>query len=387
MIPIAYNLRGLAVRRTSTIASALGIGMVVFVLAAALMLSDGIKRTLGKGGRPDNAIVLRKGSDAEMASGIDLEALKLIAAAPGVRRGEHGRPLLAGEVIVMVIGEKGDGGLSNVTVRGVPDGAAALRPELVVREGRAPRPGTNEVMIGKRLRGRFKGFEVGRSFELRKNRPAQIVGVFSAGGSAYESEAWGSLDAIQSAFGREGYVSSIRVRLESAAAFDGFKTYVEQDKRLGLDALREPVFLEKQGEGTSVFFGMMGAVIAFFFSLGAMIGAMITMYAAVSDRQREIGVLRAIGFSRVGILGSFLLESVLLALLGGLVGIAGASLMGFVKISTMNFDSWSEVVFSLTPTPQILAVALIAAGGMGVLGGFLPALRASRVSPTVAMRG
>ncbi len=387
MVPIAYNLRGLAVRRTSTIASALGIAMVVFVLAAALMLSEGIRRTLGKGGRPDNAIVLRKGSDAEMASGIDLEALKLIAAAPGVKRGEGGKPLLAGEVIVMVIGEKPAGGLSNVTVRGVPDGAAALRPELVVIEGRAPRPGTGEVMIGKRLRGRFKGFEVGRSFELRKNRPAQIVGVFAAAGSAYESEAWGSLDTMQSAFGREGYVSSIRVRLESPAAFDGFRTFVEQDKRLGLDALREPVFLEKQGEGSSVFFGMMGAVIAFFFSLGAMIGAMITMYAAVSDRQREIGVLRAIGFSRLGILGSFLLESVLLALLGGLVGTLGASLMGFVKISTMNFDSWSEVVFSLTPTPQILLTALVAAGGMGILGGFLPALRASRVSPTVAMRG
>ena len=182
-------------------------------------------------------------------------------------------------------------------------------------------------------------------------------------------------------------MSSVRVRLESASAFDGFQTYAEQDKRLGMDVLREPTFAVKQSEGTAAFISIMGKVIAVFFSIGAMIGAMITMYAAVADRRREIGVLRALGFSRLGILGSFLFESTLLALLGGLIGLGGALLMGFVRISLMNFASWSEVVFSLTPTPQILLTALIAAGGMGIVGGFLPALRASRVAPTVAMRG
>jgi putative ABC transport system permease protein len=274
-----------------------------------------------------------------------------------------------------------------VQIRGVPDGVLAFRPEVRVVDGRAPRPGTSEVMIGRRLRGRFKSFELGHSFELRKNRPAQIVGVFESGGSSYESEVWADDDVLRRAFGRDGVVSTVRVRLESPAAFEGFKAYVEQDKRLGLDALREPAFYEKQSEATAKFFGLLGTVIAFFFSIGAMIGAMITMYASVADRRREIGVLRAIGFSRIGILAAFLLESTLLALAGGIVGTAASLALGWVRISTLNFQSWSELVFKLTPTPGILITAVVAAGAMGILGGFLPALRAARVSPTVAMRG
>jgi putative ABC transport system permease protein len=388
MIPVSYNLHGLVVRKTSTVASALGIAMVVFVLATALMLSAGIKRTVGRTGRADNAIVLRKGSDSEMPSAVELPSLKLVQAAPGIARDSDGRPLCAGEVVVVIIGQRADGsGLTNIQIRGVPDNARRLRPEVRLTAGREPRPGTSEVMLGQRLRGRYRGFELGGVIDLRRNRPASIVGVFEADGSAYESEVWGDVESIRSAFGREGVVSSVRVRLDSPSAFDGFKTYVEQDKRLGLEALREPRFFEKQSEDTAKFVTMMGTVIAIFFSIGAMIGAMITMYAAVADRQREIGVLRALGFSRLGILGCFLLEAALLALVGGVVGTGGALLMGFVRISMMNFGSWSEVVFSFAPTPGILLTALCAAAGMGILGGFLPAVRAARVSPTVAMRG
>jgi putative ABC transport system permease protein len=182
-------------------------------------------------------------------------------------------------------------------------------------------------------------------------------------------------------------MSSVRVHLESAAAFDAFQVGVEEDKRLGLMAMRESAYYEKQSEGTSLFIGAMGTLISVLFSMGAMIGAMITMYAAVANRQREIGTLRALGFSRSSILGSFLLEAILLALAGGAVGAAASLAMGYVKFSMMNFASWSEIVFSFDPTPQIIVRALAFAGVMGLVGGFFPALRASRISPVAAMRG
>ena len=254
-------------------------------------------------------------------------------------------------------------------------------------EGRPARPGSDEVLVGKRIKGRFKGVDLGQSFDLRKNRPAQVVGVFEAGGSSYESEIWVDLDALRAAYAREGGVSSVRVRLASAASFDTFKAAMEGDKAYGYLTLRESDYFEKQSEGTSLFINAMGTLVSVFFAIGAMIGAMITMYAAVANRQREIGTLRALGFSRTSILVSFLLESVLLALLGGAVG-AGASLaMGLVKFSMMNFASWSEIVFAFEPTPRIILTAMAFAGTMGLLGGFFPAVRAARVSPIMAMRG
>jgi putative ABC transport system permease protein len=191
---------------------------------------------------------------------------------------------------------------------------------------------------------------------------------------------------LRAAYGREGIVSSVRVHLESPAAFDAFKIGVESEKRLGLQAMRETDFYERQSEGTSKFVGILGTLIAVFFSIGAMIGAMITMYAAVANRQREIGTLRALGFSRRSILGSFLIESVVLALIGGLVGTVASIGMGFVKFSMMNFSSWSEMVFIFDPTPNILGFAIGFAGMMGLVGGFFPAIRAARVSPVAAMR-
>jgi putative ABC transport system permease protein len=197
---------------------------------------------------------------------------------------------------------------------------------------------------------------------------------------------WVDRETLRAAFGREGIVSSVRVHLESPASFDAFKMGVESEKRLGLQAMRETDFFERQSEGTSKFVGILGTLIAVFFSIGAMIGAMITMYAAVANRQREIGTLRALGFSRRSILGSFLIESVVLALVGGLVGTAASIGMGFVKFSMMNFASWSEMVFIFDPTPGILGFAIGFAGLMGLVGGFFPAVRAARVSPVAAMR-
>jgi putative ABC transport system permease protein len=388
MIPISYNLRNLAVRRATTFATALGVGLVVFVLAAALMLTEGLQRTLSRSGHADNAIVVRKGADNELSSSIPDVQLGQIASAPGVKKGSDGRPLAVGDVVAVIFVDLVDGaGKTNLIVRGVTEDGLAFRPEVKVVEGALPRPGTEEVMIGRKIARRFAGVELGGQIELRKNRVAKVVGVFEAGGASYESEIWGDKNYVGQAFGREGMVSAVRVRLESAALFDGFAAAVEQDKRLGLDAMPELEFYEKASESSSVFITALGIIIAVFFSIGAMIGAMITMYGAVANRKAEIGVLRAIGFSRSTILLSFLVESVLLSLLGGLLGSAAALAMGLVKFSMMNFQTFSEIVFEFQPTAEILVTALVFGGLMGVLGGLLPAIRAARTAPIEAMRG
>ena len=233
----------------------------------------------------------------------------------------------------------------------------------------------------------MKGLELGQSFDLKKNRPVQVVGIFDDGGSAHESEVWVDREVLRSSFGREGSVSSVRVRLEAPSGFEAFRANVEQDKRLGLMAQRETAYYEKQSEGTSLFISVLGSLVAFFFSLGAMIGAMNTMYASIANRQREIGTMRALGFSRTSILFSFLIEAVLLSVAGGALGAVLSLAMGSVRFSMINFASFSEVVFRFEPTPRILGVSLVVSMGMGVLGGFLPAIRAARTSPLAAMRG
>jgi putative ABC transport system permease protein len=387
MIPLIYNLRSLFVRKTTTAASVFGIALVVFVMSASMMLTEGVRRTMGSSGRPDEAIVIRKGSDAELSSNVEIATVSLVTGAPQVKKASDGRPMGVGEVVVVAAMDKiGFDGVSNVTLRGVPDNVMAFRPDVKILEGRAARPGSDEVIVGRAIRGRFKGLEIGSTVELRKNRPVTVVGIFDAGGSSFESEVWVDVDGLRAAFGRDGIVSSVRVKLASAADFDGFQAYIEQDKRLGLEALRESKYYENQSAGTALFVGVMGNLIAFFFSLGAMIGAMITMYASVSNRQREIGTLRALGFSRINILISFVFEALMISAIGGALGCAASLAMGLVHFSMMNFASWSEIVFSFTPTPGILGTAMAFAGVMGLFGGLLPAVQAARVSAVQAMR-
>jgi putative ABC transport system permease protein len=281
----------------------------------------------------------------------------------------------------------GTTGVANVQMRGVPDDVFAFRPTVKIVQGKALAPGTDEVVVGKSILGRFKGLAMGESFELRKNRPVRVVGVMEDGGSSYESEVWVDVHTLRAAFGRDGVVSSVRARLLDPLKFDALKASIDQDPQLGLDVMRESDFQEKLSQGTKIFITAMGVVIAVFFSIGAMIGAMITMYASVANRQREIGTLRALGFTRTSILTSFLLESVALALLGGAVGAIASLAMGFVKFSTMNFATWSEIVFSFEPTPAILGQAMVAAAAMGILGGLFPAVRAARMNAVEAMRG
>jgi putative ABC transport system permease protein len=388
MVPIAYNVRSLAVRKATTAATAGGIALVVFVVASSLMLAAGIKKTLGAAARPDVAIVMRMGSDSEMGSVVENPSVPLVLAAPGVAHDARGGALAAREVVVVATMPKlGTTGITNVTLRGVDEDVMTFRPEVHIVAGRAPRPGSDEALVGARIRGRIRGLDLGQTFELKKNRPATVVGIFEAGGSAYDSEVWLDREAVRQAYNRSGMVSSVRVRLESPSKFDAFRAGVENDKRLGLSAQRETDFYERQSEGVTVFVSALGITVSVFFALGAMIGAMITMYAAVANRQREIGTLRALGFSRAAVLGSFVFESVLLAAVAGAVGCVASLAMGLVHFSMVNFASWSEMVFSFDPTPGVIGTALLFACGMGLLGGILPAVRAARTSPLEAIRG
>jgi putative ABC transport system permease protein len=385
MIPVRYNIRNLAVRKTTSAAAVLGLALVVFVFSSVQMLSNGITRTLGRAASPDVAVVLRKGSTAEMESTIDAPNVNLVLNDSTLAAPASGPRGVAELMVVILLDKIGTNGMSNAMIRGVSLDSMAFRPTIKITEGRVPQPGADEAMVGKALRGRFKGVDLGQSFELKKNRAVKVVGVFEDGGSSHESEVWTDLENVRTAFHREGVVSSVRARVPPER-FDAFKASVESNRQLNLQVMREADYYEKQSENTSTFIKGMGLAIAIFFSIGAMLGAMITMHAAVANRQKEIGTLRALGFGKGAILFSFLLESIFLALIGGALGAAASLAMGLVSFSMVNFASWSEIVFSFEPTPRILANALVFAAVMGILGGFPPARRAAKLSPIEAMR-
>jgi putative ABC transport system permease protein len=389
MIPLRYNIRSLVVRRATSVATLFGVALVVFVVAAAMMLTNGINKTLGLSGLPEHAIVIRKGSDAEMTSTIETNAIGMVLAAPGVKKDSAGKPVGGGEIVVVILGDKADGsgGVSNVLVRGVAENVMALRTNASIVAGRAAKPGSDEVVVGQQIRGRFKGMDVGQQFELKKNRPVTVVGIFEDDGSSFESEVWADVETVRSSFGREGTVTSMTVTLDSPTKFDGFKAAVEQDKRLGLLVQREPTYYEKQSEMTSLLLKGLGVFISFFFIVAAIIGSFITMNTAVAHRKREIGTLRALGFSRKAVMLSFTLECIVLVLAGAAIGLVCAYFMSFVKFSVINFASWSEIVFKFNIDPGVVVWSLIWAGITGLLGGIIPAFLASRMKPIDALRG
>jgi len=382
MVPVQYNARSLWVRKVTTFATAFGIALVVFVFAGALMLGD-VSRVLAAAGRADNVIVLRKGSDAELTSAISNDYLGLFRGPAQVSQSTG----LIGEIVVVVIADHMDGsGSSNVLVRGTPAEGLAFRPEIKIVSGRAPKPGTNEVMVGTGIAGRFKGLLPGQTIDLRRNRPLMVVGEFSADGGGYESEVWGDLDYVRNALGRQAVVSSARVRLNNPADFDAYRQLIETDKRFSMKVMREADYFEKQSQATSGFLKGMGFAVAILFAIAAMIGAAITMNGAVANRSREIGTLRALGFSRWSILWSFLFEAIVIAVIGGAAGSILVLLLSLVSFPVMNFQTFSEIVISFRATPGVFVRALVFSGVMGLVGGLFPAIRASRVSPIEAMR-
>lgn len=387
MISLTYLQRSLRARPTTTALTASAVALVVFVFSAAWMLQSGIRRTLGLSGSPRNAIVLRKGSPSEMASVVSEPAAAIVrASAAADPAGAGATPRTLSELVLVRYVERAGGGGGNVQIRGVPDGVAEFRPDVRIVEGRRARPGADEAIVGKAIRDRFKGLDIGQSFALQGSRSVQVVGVFESNGSSFESEVWSDLRTVQSASGRAGMVSTMRVRLDSPGELEALRAAVTADPRLGLDVVREDEFFDDQSSGTAAFVTAMGALIAIFASIGATVGTASSMYAAVSQRRREAGVLRALGFSRRAVLGSYIAESIVVSLIGASAGAALSLAVIPFKLSMMNTASFSQTVFELHPTAFSLVSSLGAGAAMGIVGGFLPALRGARMPSLEAMR-
>ncbi len=384
-IPLSYSFRNLWTRRLTTVLTASGMALVVFVFAAMLMLAEGLQKTLVETGSEENAVVIRKGSQTEVQSGIDRQQASIVETQPEVTIGEDGQPLLAKEIVVIMnLPRRVKNKESMITVRGTGAQSLALRPQVKLLEGRMPKPGSSEIVTGRSVAARFQGGGMGETLRFGM-RDWRVVGIFDAGNTGFSSEIWGDADQLMQTFRRQAF-SSILFRMRNPSQFAALKTRIESDPRLTLDVKRETRYYEEQSEMMTKFLTILGTSLTLIFSLGAIIGAMITMYAAVSTRTAEIGTLRALGFQRLSILSAFLLESLFLGFIGGCAGLFFASFLQFLTVSTMNFQTFSELAFSFTLTPEIVYRALLFSLVMGFVGGVLPAVRASRMNIVESLR-
>ena len=383
-IPVSYSWRNLLTRRATTALTAGGMALVVFVFTATLMLAEGLRATLVATGSPDNVIVLRKGSETEVQSGLERQAADVAATRPELASDGRGRVLAAREVVVLFVLPKRSGVSSNVTIRGVGQASLELRPQVALKEGRLPRPGSTEIMVGQSVLEKFAGVGLGQSLRFAQ-RDWTVVGVFDAGSTGFASEIWGDAEQLMQAFRRQAW-SVVVGRLSDPGLFEAYRRAVEADPRLQAEVKRERQYYEDQSKSLARFLTVLGVSLTAIFSVGAMLGAMITMYSAVATRVGEIGTLRALGFKRRAILAAFLAESLLLGGIGGAAGIFFAAFLSFLSFSTTNFQTFSELAFRFTLTGQIAALSMGFALFMGVAGGFLPALRASRLAIVEALR-
>ena len=384
-IPFSYIVRNVAARKLTTALTAGGMALVVYVFATVLMLAAGLEQTLVMTGQDDNVVVIRRGSQSEVQSGIDRRQAGIVESLPDIATGQDGQRLYSKEPVVLIsLPKRASDKPSNVVIRGVTAAGLTLRPQVNIVAGRMFRPGTSEVIAGRAIADGFKGAGVGETLRFA-SRDWTVVGVFDAGRTGFSSEVWGDAEQMLQAFRRLGF-SSLIFKLVDTDRFDSVKQAIESDPRLTLEAKRETRFYADQSETLSKFISYLGTTISVIFSIGAIIGAMITMYASVASRTGEIGTLRALGFSRLAILVAFLVEALLLGLIGGLFGIAAASTMQAISISTMNFQTFAELAFSFTLTPKIVIASLLFALAMGFVGGFLPAVRAARLKIVDALR-
>ncbi|HZV11784.1 MAG TPA: ABC transporter permease [Candidatus Kapabacteria bacterium] len=385
-IPFIYTFRSLWTRKLTAMMTIAGVGLVVFVFAAVLMLAQGLKDTLVATGSSDNAILLRSSAESETLSSISRDAASILEAMPEVATGQDGKPMDSKECVVIInMNKKGSHDMGNVTVRGLSSAGLAMRPQIHMTEGRMFTPGTSELIVGNEIASRFEGAQIGGQVKFG-GRMWTIVGVFDAGKTGFASELIGDVDQVMQAFNRPVY-SAMIFRMKSPDDFPAIKAKVEADPRLmDLTVKREKDFYAAESQQLADFISILGTVITIIFSFGAMIGAMITMYAAVANRTVEIGTLRALGFRRRSVLGAFLTESLIIALIGGVAGLLLASSMQLVTISTLNWSSFTEIAFGFSMTPQIVASTIIFALIMGFIGGFLPAARAARLNIINALR-
>jgi ABC-type lipoprotein release transport system permease subunit len=384
-IPLSYVARNLWARRLTTALTGAGLALVVFVFATVLMLDEGLRNTMVTTGEYDNVVLVRRSAETEVQSGVDRPQASVASSHPSIALGADGQPMLSKETVVLIsLNKRGSAKPSNVIIRGISPRGMTLRPQVKLSAGRMFRPGASEIIAGASIARRFEGAGIGETLRFGQ-REWTVVGLFDAGNSGFDSEIWGDADQLMPAFRRVAY-SSVILRLADTALFDGFKKDIEADPRLTLDAKREQTFYSDQSKALSTFISVLGLILSVIFSIGAMIGATITMYASVANRVGEIGTLRALGFQRRSILAAFLAESMLLAVVGGALGLACASLMQFLSFSTTNFQSFSELAFGFRLTPGIVVKTLMFSLAMGVVGGFLPALRAARMQIVDALR-
>uniref|UniRef100_A0A7C4AS73 ABC transporter permease n=1 Tax=Desulfomonile tiedjei TaxID=2358 RepID=A0A7C4AS73_9BACT len=384
-IPLQYAIRNIQSRRITTGLTAGGMALVSFVFAAVLMLAEGLEQTLTETGSPENVIVLRGSSETEVTSIIERDAASIIALQPETAMDETGEALAAREALVLVtLPKKGTDKATNVMVRGISRQSLPLRPQVKLAAGRYPRPGTHEVICGASISRSLNNGELGSTLRFALI-DWQVVGIFDAGNTAFSSEIWADCDQLMSAFRRNAY-TSILMRAPGQDAFNALKGRLEGDPRLSVQVKRETDFYRAQSEVMARFIRILGLATTIFFSVGAILGAMVTMYAAVANRTREIGTLRALGFHRFHILLAFLAESLFLGLLGGVVGVGVSSTLQFITISTLNWETFSELAFGFRLTPAIACATLGFSLFMGFCGGMLPAWRGARLNIVDALR-
>ncbi len=384
-IPLSYIARNLWARRLTTALTAGGLALVVFVFATMLMLDAGLKRTLVTTGEPDNVVMIRKGAETEVQSAISRDQASIMEMHPSVAMDGNGHPMASKEAVVLIsLTKRGSDTPSNVVIRGVSLKGLALRPQIRLVAGRTFRPGSSEIIVGSGVARGFTGVQLGGRLRFAQ-RDWTIVGVFDAGGSGFDSEIWGDADQLMQSFRRTGY-SSMVVRLTRLEALARLRADIDVDPRLTAEAKSEQTFYSDQSKALSTFINILGLTLSTIFSIAAMIGAMITMYASVANRVAEIGTLRALGFRRTNVLAAFLVEALLLGLAGGVAGLCCAALMQFASFSTTNFQTFADLSFRFILTPGIVAKTLGFSMAMGLVGGFLPALRAARMNIVDALR-
>jgi putative ABC transport system permease protein len=381
-----FGLLGIPQRRGSVAAAVFGIAGVVAVLVGVLSIAAGFRRAMEVSGSDDAAIVLRSGADSEMVSGLSRENTRIIADAPGVARTPEG-PLASAELFVIInIPRRSTGFDVNVPLRGVERAAFRVHGQVQIVQGRTFEPGRNEVIVGTGAAREFAGLEVGGTIQVGR-RAWPVVGIFTAGGATAESEIWTDAPVLQAAYNRGDSFQSVQVRLVSPAAFTAFKDALTSDPRLNVKVMRQTDYYADQSTTLTKLITTLGYLVAALMAVGAVFGALNTMYSSVSARTREIATLRALGFGGGAVVVSVMLESVALALVGGAGGAAVAYVVfNGVRAATMNWQSFSEITFAFAVTPQLLVQGIIWATLIGLIGGLLPAIRAARQPVAAALR-
>lgn len=383
-IPLIYNVRNLRVRIGATVMTALGIALTVAIAIFIMMLLSGLNKAFQSTGNPNDVLGMRKGSDSELSSFVSHEIFNVVKTLPGIVKDSDGNPLVSGEMVVAIVLPRADGtGETNVTVRGMTPTGIKLRDNLKLVEGRWFNSGQREVVMSRSVQKRF-GSDIGKTLAFGKGLWT-VAGIFDASGTAYDSEIWGDVNQMATDFDRTGGYSSAHVRATDEIAAASLARTFNDDQRLKLDGLLETEYFAKQtNSGAPIKF--VGTLVAVIMAIGSCFAAMNTMYASVAYRGREIATLRVMGFNRPSILTSFVLESLLLSLIGGLAAVVLMLPFNGLTTGTSNFATFSEVVFQMRITPEIIATAILFAAFMGLIGGLAPAWHASRQNILNALR-